>query len=119
MIQEILKRPGSLDQVRWSSVRFEASSTKGPLEGPGSPHSPEGSNLAGQRDEWDKRARNLCESDSKDFQHIKNLLDRWKEPTNMSDRVSIHRFGLNSSVLTFCVLQAIHSRQRIRPSMTF
>jgi hypothetical protein len=81
-----LKRRSNLNQVRWSSVRFQ---------GKGSSLEDEG--MFGDRPR-DRFAG--LDKDSSGRLRIKNLLDRWDEPINKSDRVSIS-FGRRNIVFTF------------------
>jgi hypothetical protein len=93
-----LKRRSNLNQVRWSSVRFQGKgSSLGDLgdEGdePASPPSPSNgpqSQGAPERPMFGDRSRDRfsgLDKDSSGRLLIKNLLDRWDEPTNKSDRV--------------------------------
>jgi hypothetical protein len=99
MVDAALKSRGSLDKVRWSSVKFKKDGqgrSRSRLDSEGEP-----SELDGSFDQADEgmandnrpltisRARSLSriDRDSSGRLRIKNLLDRWEEPVNKLDKV--------------------------------
>jgi hypothetical protein len=103
MAKENTLKKRSLNQVRWSSVKFHGKgSTRLGDEGdePASPPSSRNgppSQGAAQRGLFGDRSRDRFSGlarDSSGRLQIKNLLDRWDEPTNKSDRVSCISFLL-------------------------
>ena len=109
MAQENRLKKRSLNQVRWSSVKFQGKGSRLGDEGdePPSPPSPSTgppSQGAARRAMFGDRSRDRfsgLERDSSGRLRIKNLLDRWDEPTNKSDRVSCILFGRRNITFTF------------------
>lgn len=106
-----LKKRPALNQVRWSSVKFQGkgSNLGDEADDPASPSPPSNdpsSQGAPERAMFGDRSR-ACFSDlgrdSSGRLRIKNLLDRWDEPTNKSDRVSCISFGRSNTAFTFSV----------------
>jgi hypothetical protein len=98
MVDAALKSRGSLNAVRWSSVKFKKDGKgRSRLDSEGE----EPSELDGSFDQADEgrtndgrpltvsRARSLSriDRDSSGRLRIKNLLDRWEEPVNKLDKV--------------------------------
>ena len=117
MLTESLRRRGQLSQVRWSSVRFKNDAETPLLEdhegrarldsvddasiaSPSTP--PQPSWLAAKEpSRMHPNNRNLSELSreaSSGKLRIKNLLDRWDEPTNKSDRVSLRASSIDNQL---------------------
>jgi hypothetical protein len=109
MAQENRLKKRSLNQVRWSSVKFQGKGSRLGDEGdeppsPPSPSSAPPSKGASPRAMFGDRSRDRfsgLDRDSSGRLRIKNLLDRWDEPTNKSDRVSCISFGRRNIAFTF------------------
>jgi hypothetical protein len=104
-----LKKRTTLDQVRWSSVKFQGKGSNRVDQGdePASPTPPSSgppSRVAPERPMFGDRSRDRfagLDRDSSGRLRIKNLLDRWDEPINKSDRVSCISFGRRNIAFTF------------------
>jgi hypothetical protein len=109
LVDANLKKRGQLSQVRWSSVRFnketlvrfdsDSSSVRGRLDSdslpmPGKGESDEQTSetaAIGNKRKTHDRTGSLSrlDRDSSGQLRIRNLLDRWEEPVNKQDKVSL------------------------------
>jgi hypothetical protein len=100
MVDAALKNRGTLNQVRWSSVKFKKDGQgRSRLDSEDEPSERDGS--FDQADEVDEgmtndgrpstvsRARSISriDRDSSSRLRMKNMLDRWEEPVNKLDKV--------------------------------